>query len=152
MFVVNTERSITQSGLAESSTRLLSRFTTIISARGTVGRCALTGVEMAMNQSCYGVNGADNRGDFYTYFVVRAAVANLQQLTHGAVFDTITRATFGAIDIVIPPVDVTGRYDAVVRPYLLRTLSNLYESRTLAAIRDALLPKLMSGEVRVGAR
>jgi type I restriction enzyme, S subunit len=151
VFVIETERSITNKGLAESSTRLLPRFTTIISARGTVGRCALTGVEMAMNQSCYGAKGADGHGDFFTYFSVRRAVGELQQMTHGAVFDTITRDTFKAIEVAAPPPAVTRQFDAVVSPYLQRVLGNLRETRTLAAIRDALLPKLMSGEVRVAS-
>ena len=149
VFVIETERRITTKGLSESSTRLLPKFTTIISARGTVGRCALTGLEMTMNQSCYGVNGADGRGAFSTYFAVMGAVAGLQQMTHGAVFDTITRDTFREIETVVPPQEVTKQFDASVAPYLLRILNNLWESRTLAAIRDALLPKLMSGEVKV---
>ncbi len=147
VFVIETERRITAKGLSESSTRLLPKFTTIISARGTVGRCALTGLEMAMNQSCYGVNGADGRGGFFTYFAIRSAVAGLQQMTHGAVFDTITRDTFREIEVVVPPPEMTKQFDVSVAPYLLRVLNNQWESRTLAAIRDALLPKLMSGEV-----
>ena len=70
-------------------------------------------------------------------------------MTHGAVFDTITRDTFREIETVVPPQEVTKQFDASVAPYLLRILNNLWESRTLAAIRDALLPKLMSGEVKV---
>jgi type I restriction enzyme S subunit len=151
VFVIGTERSITKKGLAESSTRLLPRSTTIISARGTVGSCALTGAEMAMNQSCYGVRGANGRGDLFVYFAVRRAVGELRQVTHGAVFDTITRDTFKAIDASVPPPEVTRQFDTTVSPYLLRILNNLRESRTLAAIRDALLPKLISGELAMKA-
>jgi len=55
VFVIDTEKKITKRGLKESSTRLLLKGTTIITARGTVGKCALVGNPMAMNQSCYGV-------------------------------------------------------------------------------------------------
>jgi len=57
VFVVDTEKHITDAGLNGSSTKLLPAGTTIISARGTVGRLALTGRNMAMNQSCYGLRG-----------------------------------------------------------------------------------------------
>jgi hypothetical protein len=53
---------ITKRWLEESSTRLLSAGTTIITARGTVGKCALAGNPMAMNQSCYGIRGKEGPG------------------------------------------------------------------------------------------
>lgn len=129
--------------------KLLSEGTTIISARGTVGKCAMVGVSMAMNQSCDGVRGKDGRGDSFTYFALRNLVFELQHRTHGSVFDTITRDTFKGVQIVIVPVEVTSEFDRQVAPILKQIHANLHESRTLAAIRDALLPKLLSGEVRV---
>jgi len=149
MFVIDTEKKITQAGLDNSSARLLAPDTTIISARGTVGRCALVGLTMAMNQSCYGVKGSDGRGDYFTYFSLRGVVADLQRSSHGSVFDTITRDTFERIKIMCPPVALTQQFDRTVRDLMKRALLNLHESRTLAAIRDALLPRLLSGEIRV---
>ncbi|EFN9796774.1 restriction endonuclease subunit S, partial [Escherichia coli] len=57
VYVLSTEKSITAEGLKNSSAKLLRKGTTIISARGTVGKCAMVAVPMAMNQSCYGVIG-----------------------------------------------------------------------------------------------
>ena len=84
------------------------------------------------------------------YFAAKHLVTALQQNTHGTVFDTITRDTFAAIDLVIPSQSALSSFERQVEPLLRRILSNLHESRTLAAIRDALLPKLLSGEVRIG--
>ena len=105
---------------------------------------------MAMNQSCYGIRGADGRGDYFSYFLIRNEVADLQQNTHGSVFDTITRNTFKGIDVIIPPRDLTLAYDESVAPILEKIHANLMQSRTLTALRDALLPKLISGDIRVG--
>ncbi len=149
VFVIDTEKKITQLGLEESSTRILAPGTTIISARGTVGRCALVGAPMAMNQSCYGVRGKDKRGDYYTYFTLRELVNELKRIVHGGVFDTITRDTFKAIKVPPVSIELTQRFDKAVEPFLQQILSNLYHTRTLAAVRDALLPKLLSGQVRV---
>jgi type I restriction enzyme S subunit len=55
VFVVSTDKTITNHGLASSSARLIPKGTTIISARGTVGNLAIAGREMAFNQSCYGL-------------------------------------------------------------------------------------------------
>jgi len=149
VFVIETERTITDAGVTNSAAKLLPRLTTIISARGTVGECALTGLPMAINQSCYGLRGRYGRGDYYTYFATRHVVADLQRSGHGSVFNTITRDTFKTVSFPLLPVEVTLRFDTAVGPMMERILGNLKESGTLAALRHALLPKLLSGEIRV---
>jgi type I restriction enzyme S subunit len=79
VYVVNTEKKITQAGVENSSTQVLSEGTTIISARGTVGKVALVGVPMAMNQSCYALVGKNSKRGFFTYLATRALVSILQQ-------------------------------------------------------------------------
>jgi type I restriction enzyme S subunit len=149
VFVVDTEKKITEAGLESSSTKVLPTGTTVISARGTVGKLALLGRPMAMNQSCYGIRPRNGYGDNFTYFCLRGKVDELSQSTHGTVFDTITRDTFKVVDAVIPPESVTRKFDEAVRPFLGRILSNLLECKALADLRDTLLPKLISGELRV---
>lgn len=149
VFVLETERTITQVGVENSSTKILPFGTTIITARGTVGRLACLGMPMAMNQTCYGIRGARGYPDFFNYWTIRKAVDELQNRTHGTIFDTITRQTFKIVDMVLPPANVAEAFEYTVNPIMRRILNNLHESRTLAAQRDALLPKLMSGELRV---
>lgn len=149
VFVIETEKRITQAGLDNSSTKLLPELTTIITARGTVGKLALTGVEMTMNQSCYAIRGVSGYSDFFTYFHLKTRVAQLQQQTHGTVFDTITTATFANLFTVLPQPQIAQFYDSVVEPMLSKIRNNVFESRTLAETRDALLPKLISGQIRV---
>lgn len=105
---------------------------------------------MTMNQTCYGIRGVQDYPDFFTYMNIRMTVDELQQRTHGTIFDTITRQTFKLIDTVIPPPKLADRFETVVQPIMSHILSNLHESCALTALRDALLPKLVSGEVRVG--
>jgi type I restriction enzyme, S subunit len=145
LFVIDTEKKITQAGVDNSSTQVLPVGTTIISARGTVGKVALVGVPMAINQSCYGLRGKAGKKGFHTYFVTRAPVSQLQQHAHGSVFDTITRDTLAGVQVALPPAAVADQFEEKVSPVMDRVLNNLHESRTLAA----LLPKLLSGELRV---
>jgi type I restriction enzyme S subunit len=152
VYVIDTEKRITPAGLENSSTCVLPAGTTIISARGTVGKLALTGVAMAMNQSCYGLRGKATFGQFLTYFTTQGVVSTLLQRTHGSVFNTITRDTFKTVEVVVPSHVVARTFEQRVKPYMHRILNNLLESRTLAALRDALLPKLLSGEIRVRAK
>jgi type I restriction enzyme S subunit len=149
VWVIQTEKNITKLGVDNSAAKILPTNTTIISARGTVGKLALTGAPMAMNQSCYGIRGASGNGDYFTYFCLRQAVAGLQQRTHGTVFDTITRQTFETQNCVFPPREITVAFDKAVTPILSKIRTNLHQSRTLATLRDTLLPKLLSGESMV---
>lgn len=149
MWVIDTEEHITELGVDNSSAKIMRAGTTIISARGTVGRLALTAVPMAMNQSCYGVQGTDGVGDFFVFFTLHHAVAELQQRTHGSVFDTITRKTFDVLNRIRPQPQVLAAFEDAVRPYFQLARNNLLENRTLARIRDALLPKLISGKIKV---
>lgn len=149
VWVVDTEKKVTREGVENSSARILPGGTTIISARGTVGRIALVGVPMAMNQSCYGLVGETGARGFFTYFATLGLVASLQQHAHGSVFDTITRDTLEGLSVVLPSAATVDAFENRVGPSLDRILAGLLESRTLAALRDALLPKLVTGELRV---
>jgi len=79
VWVIQTDKSVTSCGIENSAAKVFPERTTIISARGTVGKLALTGVPMAMNQSCYGIRGAAGYGDYYTHYLIREATARLQQ-------------------------------------------------------------------------
>lgn len=149
IFVVETEKRITQAGLDNSSTRVLSVGTTIITARGTVGKLAMVGVPMAMNQSCYGLR--TQNGDFpaFLYFILKRMVGLLQQHSHGSVFDTITRATLDQMRFVQPSESVLLAYERGVGPLLDQVRNNILQERSLAELRDTLLPKLISGKLRV---
>jgi type I restriction enzyme S subunit len=149
VWVVDTEKKVTRAGIENSSTRVLPVGTTIISARGTVGRIALVGVPMAMNQSCYGLRSRTGAQGFFTYFSTRELVARLQQHAHGSVFDTITRDTLARVSVVVPSAELIDEFEKRVGPSIKRIRAALLDTRTLAALRDVLLPKLISGELRI---
>jgi len=149
VFVVDTEDKITEEGLNRSSTKLLPVGTTIITARGTVGKLALTGVPTAMNQSCYGVVPSDESGPYLNYLRLSVGVDTLKRNTHGAVFDTITRSTF---DTVVQPrscLPLRRRFEQAISPMFEAIRNNLLQINSLSEARDSLLPKLLSGELPV---
>ena len=148
-FVVDTEKHITEAGLAGSSTKLLSKGTTIISARGTVGKLAVTGQAMAMNQSCYGLRGKAC-DSYFTYFSTFRLVNALKAHSHGSVFDTITRDTLATVTSIYPAESkIIDEFEKAVEPIMERILLNLQSAKNLADTRDALLPRLISGQLRL---
>lgn len=102
-YVYETEKTITQAGLDNSSTKLLKRNDLIISARGTVGEMAMIPYPMAFNQSCYGLRAKEGLVDEeYLYYLIKHNVVVLKKNTHGSVFETITRNTFDGIEVELP--------------------------------------------------
>jgi len=148
VFVVDTDEKITELGLNKSSTKLLPKGTTIITARGTVGKLALVGTDMCMNQSCYGIRGKDV-GDYFNYFNLKEAVSTLQRNTHGAVFDTITTKTFETYSLAFSGSELANKFDELIAPILQKIESNVRQNIELSALRDTLLPKLLSGEIEL---
>jgi type I restriction enzyme S subunit len=149
VWVIRTDKHVTKLGISNSAAQVFPEKTTIISARGTVGKLALTAVPMAMNQSCYGIRGITGYGDYFTYYLIREATAQLQQRTHGTVFDTITTETFRTLDCVLPTPEITVAFDDLVEPLLGQIRANLHQTSILASLRDTLLPKLLSGELTI---
>ncbi len=102
-WVKSTEKTITQNGLANSSTKLLEKENLIISARGTVGELAQLKKPMAFNQSCYGIKATEATDIDFFFYRLKLCINEFKRKSHGAVFDTITRETFKNISVGIPP-------------------------------------------------
>jgi restriction endonuclease S subunit len=146
-FFTKTEKTITELGLAKSAAKMVRAGVTIISARGTVGKTAIVASPSTFNQSCYGLMG--KYGDFYTYLLVRYMVMKLQNIAHGGMFDTITRDTFAALKAPKPSEQVIRKFEELAEPMFMQIRSLQYQSDRLLAIRNALLPRLISGELQI---
>lgn len=148
VWVIDTSERITEDGVANSAAKVVSAGCTIISARGTVGKLAMAGVPLAFNQSCYGLTPADGKSFCYLHLLMQTIVAELRQRTHGSVFDTITRTTFDGLLVISPRSEFLAAFEAVASPLFELLLALRHESSRLAVMRDYLLPKLLSGQIR----
>ncbi|OWV55202.1 restriction endonuclease subunit S [Mameliella alba] len=149
VFVLDTEKKITTAGFEGCAAKMVGKGTTIISARGTVGKLAMAADDMVFNQSCYGLKGSRSHMSEFVYFSAVRAVDLLQSMAHGSVFSTITRKTFDGLEVIYAPDAVLKAFASQTGLLLDRILSAQHESQALAALRDTLLPRLMSGELRV---
>lgn len=148
-FIFSSEKFITDGGLNNSAARLVPKYTTIITARGTVGKFCLTGKPMAFSQTNYGVMPKDNKNFFFTFLLIDYVVNTLKSAAYGSVFDTITSQLFDEVSIALPSKNVIEKFDSTVGVFFRKIFSNQKQIQTLQKLRDTLLPKLMSGEVRV---
>ncbi|MBS1680178.1 MAG: restriction endonuclease subunit S [Bacteroidetes bacterium] len=137
--VYKTEKTITEKGLNESSTKILKKGQLIISARGTVGELAVLGRDMAFNQSCYGIYANEKTENNFLYYLLKDSIGKIKKNTHGAVFDTITKQTFDNIEVTIPENISTQHQIASILSSLDDKIElNLQMNQTLEAMAQAI--------------
>ena len=150
-YVTATDKHVTALGLSKCASDLYSPDTVFITARGTVGKVALPSVPMAMNQSCYALRGKAGIPQRYLFLLTLQQVDYLKTNTGGATFDTIIVDTFRRMQVVKPPREVVGRFVARVDAIFEEVNTLQRQTQVLRCTRDLLLPRLLSGEVRVEA-
>ena len=131
-------------------TRIAQPEDTLVSVRAPVGD-----INMAWEQCCIGRGVAALRhklgSSSFTYYAAGALQRAIQQYEHtGTVFGAINKQQFEEMPTIEPTSDVVDAFGTFALQLDERIRSNVAESRTLAALRDALLPKLVSGEMKVG--
>lgn len=137
-WVDHTEKTITQLGVENSSTKILDKGDIIISARGTVGALAQLKRPMAFNQSCYGIKSTDQSTIDFLYYLLKYSIGQLAKNAHGSVFSTITRQTFEKINVLLPAVPEQRAIAAVLSSFdnKIELLRN--QNKTLEAIAQQL--------------
>jgi type I restriction enzyme S subunit len=68
----------------------------------------------------------------------------------GSAVPTLNRNDIHSLPVLVPPIDAIEKYENLIRPFFLHIYQNNQEAEKLAATRDYLLPRLLSGEVSVG--
>lgn len=149
-YTLITEKTISKEGLSHCNSRLYPVNTVFVTARGTVGKVGMSGVPMAMNQSCYALVGKETH-QLLVYFYTLKAVDRLKHKASGAVFDAITTRDFESEQIMKLSDDDATAFLRVAEPMFQEVLNNNIEILRLSTLRDSLLPKLMSGEIDVSA-
>ena len=147
--LLDTNSRITELGLQEISSGLLPAGTVLLSSRAPIGYVAITQIPVAINQGFIAIKCTD---EVPNYFILNWLKDNMEEIVgraNGTTFLEISKSNFRTIPIFIPPVEKMKNFVEIVEPIYQKIVANLKQSRTLAALRDALLPKLMRGEVRV---
>jgi len=153
-FIIDTEKTITPRGVENSSTRPARAGSTVIASAGqghTRGQTSLLTFDCYINQSVV-VLVADKSisSDLFLFFDLARRYEQFRQMSDSqSSRGSLTTKLLAEMKVVVPPRGLISKFDEAVAPMVKRIIANLHESRTLAALRDALLPKLLSGELRV---
>lgn len=150
-YVVDSEKTLTESGVANCNSRLFPKNTIFITARGTVGKIALAQKPMAMNQSCYALVPKLDFDNLFLFLAIKEAVEHVKQVASGGVFNAIVVDTFKIIPLTVPASEITRAFGAAVQPVFEQVETLLVQNQHLVRARDFLLPKLMSGQYDVSS-
>ena len=148
-YVLSTEKSLSEAGLSKCNSRLYPTNTIFVTARGTVVKLALAGRPMAMNQSCYALLGKDGYGQHFVYHLTQNVVESLKHKASGAVFDAIVTRDFESEIVPVPTTEEVRSFEEKVAPFYEAILNNANENARLTALRDTLLPRLISRELSI---
>ncbi len=130
-------------------TRFANPGDTLVSVRAPVGDINMALVRCAIGR---GVAAARHKtgGRSFTYYAMKSLHDEFAGFeAEGTVFGSMSKQGFCSITCVVPPVELVTRFEHFVLPLDQTVEKNVAESKTLAEIRDTLLPKLISGEIRV---
>lgn len=149
IYLFDTERKITELGLSKISSGLLPKGTLLMSSRAPVGVLAFSEVPVAINQGYIAI--LDNKGysKEFIYLWLKTNIEVVHSFSNGSTFMEISKSAFKTLEIQIPPKQSLVDFQIIIKPLFEKLKSNQTQIRTLTTLRDTLLPKLMSGEVRV---
>ncbi|KUK79867.1 MAG: Restriction modification system DNA specificity domain, partial [Mesotoga prima] len=147
--ILDTSRHITDAGVDKINSGRLPIGSVILSSRAPIGYLAITEVPVSVNQ---GVIAMICNKDLPNYYVLHWTETNMDTIKRnagGTTFAEISKRNFRPIPVVVPQKLVLEAFVQQVEPLHKQVVLNLQESNTLASLRDTLLPKLISGELRV---
>jgi type I restriction enzyme S subunit len=132
-------------------TRLGKTGDTLVSVRAPVGD-----INMADEPCCIGRGVAAVRhksgASSFTYYSMKHFEPDFARFeAEGTVFGSINKQNFAELPLTLPPNDVVAAYERLASPFDEEIAVLEHQSRALAATRDALLPKLLSGELRASS-
>ena len=148
--LLDTERHITDTGLSQISSGLLRAGTVLLSSRAPIGYLAIAEVPVAINQGFIAMKPRNEASNLFLLLWARHAHEEILSRANGSTFLEISKSNFRPILVVRPDDHVFAAFESLACPLYQRTVSNERESRSLAILRDTLLPKLLSGEVKIG--
>jgi type I restriction enzyme S subunit len=147
--LLDTERRITEAGLSQVGSGLQPKGTVLLSSRAPIGYLAVAELPVAINQGFIAMVAKAGASNLFLLLWAGVAHEDIVSRANGSTFLEISKANFRPIPVVTPSARVMQSFERLARPLYERIVACERQSRTLAELRDSLLPKLISGEMRV---
>ena len=147
--LLNTERKLSDAGLAKVSSGLLPAGTLLMSSRAPIGYLAISTIEVAVNQGYIAMPPGGTLPPFYLYFWCQANMNAIKQKANGSTFMEISKTAFRPIPLILPAATVVSRFTELAESLFASITEGERQALQLSQIRDTLLPRLISGKLRL---
>lgn len=148
-FISNGENDISELGFSKSSTTKMPAGTVLFSSRAPIGYIAIAANELTTNQGFKSVVPNENIGTAFMYFLLKWLLPTIERMASGSTFKEISGTGMKSVPVVIPDDKTIAQFNDFCSPIFQQQEILEAENIRLSNIRDALLPKLMSGELDV---
>lgn len=147
-FTSRGEIDITDKGYNSTSTKLMPRGSVLFSSRAPIGYLTIAKNEICTNQGFKSLvpNGA---GTGFIYYTLRHLTPQIENRATGSTFKEASATLMRSVETIVPPTSILNKFEELLRPILQFQEKKEEENQRLAALRDTLLPKLMSGEIKL---
>ncbi|AKQ58607.1 EcoKI restriction-modification system protein HsdS [Bordetella hinzii] len=147
--LLTTERKISTAGLSRIGSGLLPKGTLLMSSRAPIGYLAITQIPVAINQGYIAMLPGGKLPPLYLLMWCQQNMEEIKGQANGSTFMEISKKAFRPMLVINPGSVVLDRFIETVAPLFERLAEGVKASSQLAELRDTLLPKLLSGELRV---
>jgi type I restriction enzyme S subunit len=148
-YISRGEIDISELGLRESSARLMPKGTVLFSSRAPIGYIAIAKNAVTTNRGFKSVVPFENISSEYIYLLLKNSINEIESRATGSTFKEISGGEMKKVPIILPPKEIIRKFNEIATT-LGKTQASLEdENSILMSIRDTLLPKLMTGEIRV---
>lgn len=147
--LLDTDRRLSDVGLSKVSSGLLPVGTLLMSSRAPIGYLAIAQVPLAINQGFIAILPGGVLPPEFLYFWSQANMDGIKQKANGSTFMEISKAAFRPIALAVPSQAVAARFSVMAETIFQRIATGEQQSRQLAELRNTLLPRLISGKLRI---
>ena len=150
-FIISTSRTLTEQGFASAgkSALLFPKDSIAISKSGTIGRLGIVADNMCGNRAVINIVPKQKKWLAFIYCYLKSRQAEFSDLAVGSVQKNLYVSILEPLEIFSPADSVLNDFHFSAQTILEKMKNNCFEMQSLAQLRDALLPKLMSGEIDV---
>lgn len=148
-FISHGENDISELGFSKSCAAKMPAGTILFSSRAPIGYIAIAQNEVTTNQGFKSVIPNENIGTAYLYFLLKNLLPTIEGMASGSTFKEISGSAMKSVPTVMPDADTIQLFSSFCEPVFKEQEILEAENQRLSALRDSLLPKLMSGELDV---
>ena len=149
LILLDTEKKITEEGLARSSAKMLPSETILMTSRASVGFFGISEQEVCTNQGFISCIPNNKNLMMFLLLNLMSRKDEIRQKAGGATYLEINKSTFRKLIVIKPDDTLLNEFQSITYTILKRISALKKQSDLLKQARDKLLPKLMNGEIEV---